>query len=91
VADTYDAMVSDRPYRRGFDIDKAMRIIREEAGRQFAPQVVEAFLKIGPSLVVPESSEPSGARSGTEPDQNALAAASPMHLLTTMTLRGNKL
>ena len=91
LADTYDAMVSDRPYRRGFDIDKAMRIIREEAGRQFAPQVVEAFLKIGPSLVVPESSEPSGAPSGTEPDQNTLAAASPMHLLTTMTLRGNSL
>lgn len=44
LADAYDAMVSDRPYRKGLDVNKVMQIIREEAGRQFAPEVVEVFL-----------------------------------------------
>ena len=91
LADSYDAMVSDRPYRKGFDIDTAMQIIREEAGHQFAPRVVEAFLKIGPPLVLRESSEPGGARSVIEYDQNVFAADSPMDLPTTMTLKGNSL
>ena len=43
VADAYDAMVSDRPYRRGMPLQKVRRIIREESGRQFDPEVVKAF------------------------------------------------
>ena len=43
VADTFDAMVSDRPYRKGLSMDKAIEIITLEAGKQFDPQVVEAF------------------------------------------------
>jgi putative nucleotidyltransferase with HDIG domain len=46
VADTFDAMVSDRPYRPGFSQEKAIRIIREEAGHQFDPRVVEAFNEV---------------------------------------------
>lgn len=44
VADTFDAMVSDRPYRKGFEKQRAVTIIQEEAGKQFDPQVVEAFV-----------------------------------------------
>jgi len=44
VADTYDAMTSDRPYRKGRDTDAAVEEIRNEAGSQFDPRVVEAFL-----------------------------------------------
>ncbi len=44
VADTYDAIVSDRPYRSGRTAAEAMRVLREEAGRQFDPRVVEAFV-----------------------------------------------
>jgi len=43
VADTYDAMTSDRPYRRGLGADKAVQAILEGAGGQFDPKVVEAF------------------------------------------------
>ena len=46
VADTYDAMASDRPYRAGMLRIKAVEIIRREAGRQFDPVVVDAFLKV---------------------------------------------
>ncbi len=45
VADTFDAMTSDRPYRKAMDVEKALRIVKEGNGRQFDPQVVEAFLR----------------------------------------------
>jgi putative nucleotidyltransferase with HDIG domain len=44
VADTYDAMTSDRPYRKGFDHEKAVRLILEETGTQFDPRVLKAFM-----------------------------------------------
>lgn len=45
VADAYDAMTSDRPYRKGFTRDAALSVLQKEKGRQFDPQVVEAFLR----------------------------------------------
>jgi hypothetical protein len=46
VADAYDSMAADRPYRRSLGDGAAVRILREEAGRQFDPVVVAAFLRI---------------------------------------------
>jgi putative nucleotidyltransferase with HDIG domain len=46
VADTFDAMTSDRPYRAGMDASVAIEEIRKEAGRQFDPEVVKAFSQI---------------------------------------------
>ncbi len=45
VADTFDAMTSDRPYRKGMERQVALDEIKNMAGRQFDPKVVEAFLK----------------------------------------------
>ncbi len=45
VADAFDAMTSDRPYRKAMDAEEAIRIIKREGRRQFDPQVVEAFLR----------------------------------------------
>jgi putative nucleotidyltransferase with HDIG domain len=44
VADVYDAVVSDRPYRQGWIEEKAIKMIKEEAGEHFDPNVVDAFL-----------------------------------------------
>jgi putative nucleotidyltransferase with HDIG domain len=44
VADVFDALTSDRPYRKGLGFDAATATIRSEAGRQFDPDVVTAFL-----------------------------------------------
>ena len=44
VADTYDAMVSDRPYRKALSHEMAASELRKEEGKQFDPRVVEAFL-----------------------------------------------
>ena len=46
VADTFDAMYSDRPYRKRMNFEKAVSIIKEVAGTQLAEDVVEAFLRI---------------------------------------------
>jgi putative nucleotidyltransferase with HDIG domain len=46
VADTYDAIVTDRAYRRSRSHAQAIEIIRAESGRQFDPRVAEAFLAI---------------------------------------------
>jgi putative nucleotidyltransferase with HDIG domain len=47
VADTFDAMTSDRPYRRALSPAEAFREIRRGSGSQFDPSVVEAFLDAG--------------------------------------------
>ncbi len=46
VADTFDAMYSDRPYRKRMNFDKAVSIIREVSGTQLDPEVVNAFLSL---------------------------------------------
>jgi putative two-component system response regulator len=46
VADSFDAMTSDRPYRPAMTASKAVAEIRKCAGTQFDPVVVKAFLKI---------------------------------------------
>jgi putative nucleotidyltransferase with HDIG domain len=43
VADAYDAMTTDRSYRRGLTHERAIAILREYAGIQFDPRIVEVF------------------------------------------------
>ena len=45
VADAFDAMTSDRPYRKGMPQERAIEILKEESGKQFDPAAVEALLK----------------------------------------------
>lgn len=46
VADVFDALKSDRPYRDGWPSERVYELILKEAGRQFDPMVVEAFFTI---------------------------------------------
>ncbi|MBR0484014.1 MAG: HD domain-containing protein [Oscillospiraceae bacterium] len=46
VADTFDAMYSNRPYRKRMNFEKAVSIIKEVSGTQLSPPVVEAFLRL---------------------------------------------
>ena len=46
VIDTYDAMVNDRPYRKGLSIDCALAELKRHAGTQFDPTIVSEFLQI---------------------------------------------
>jgi HD-GYP domain-containing protein (c-di-GMP phosphodiesterase class II) len=50
VADAFDAMTTDRPYRRAWPPRRALAELRREAGKQFDPAVVRAFLRVQPKL-----------------------------------------
>ena len=45
VVDVFDALCSDRPYKKAMDPDVAAGLIREGTGTQFDPAVVEAFVR----------------------------------------------
>ena len=46
VADCFDAMYSDRPYRDHMDFEMVISIIREVSGTQLNPEVVDAFFRL---------------------------------------------
>jgi putative two-component system response regulator len=46
VADVFDALTSDRPYRRAWAMDRVVAHMREGAGSHFDPVIVDAFLRV---------------------------------------------
>jgi len=46
VTDAYEAMISDRPYRKALSEEEAIMELKRCAGRQFDPQIVDIFLKV---------------------------------------------
>ena len=50
VADSLDAMTSHRPYRRALSWESARTEILSQSGRQFDPEIVEAFQDVEPEL-----------------------------------------
>src|SRR5215208_1285770 len=46
VVDVWDALTSDRPYRAAWKEEAALAYIREQSGKHFDPQVVDAFFKV---------------------------------------------
>jgi len=54
VCDVFDAMASDRPYRKSIAKATVLETIQQGAGKQFDPTVVEAFLQV----IREESSSP---------------------------------
>ena len=68
VCDSYDAMTSDRSYRRAMSEEVALAELRAGAGSQFDPQVVAAFLRVreqeptGPGAALRRPTEPADLR-----------------------------
>jgi len=50
IADVYDALRSERSYKKPFSREKAKSIILEETGKQFDPELVDAFLAVEPEF-----------------------------------------
>ncbi len=46
VIDVYDALVSNRPYRKGMPVEEVKAIIKKDSGTHFDPRVVEVFLQM---------------------------------------------
>ena len=68
VADAFDAMSSDRPYRKGMDDDRLDEILREGAGKQWDANVIHAFFSIRDKI-----REICGRESNGEPVREELA------------------
>jgi HD-GYP domain-containing protein (c-di-GMP phosphodiesterase class II) len=45
VVDVFDALTSERPYKKAFSLDEAKRIIRDGCGKHFDPDIADTFLK----------------------------------------------
>jgi putative two-component system response regulator len=54
LADAYDAMTSNRPYRSALTPEAAVEEIKRGAGTQFAPRVIEAFLRLSLADIITE-------------------------------------
>lgn len=56
VADAYDAMTTNRSYRRGMTHEKAVSILVENAGIQFDPSIVSVFIALPLDMLQPDNS-----------------------------------
>lgn len=57
IADVFDALMSERPYKKAWSIEKVIEYFKEESGKQFDPKLVEIFLsKIDTFLDIQKSS-----------------------------------
>jgi hypothetical protein len=59
VADAFEAMTADRPYRKALSVDQALAELRKFAGVQFDPEVVDAFVKTDWAADASEPGEPN--------------------------------
>ena len=50
IADVFDALTSERPYKQPFSFDKTMAILNEDKGTHFDPNLIDAFAQIAPDL-----------------------------------------
>ena len=51
ICDAFDAMTSDRSYRRGMSVEKAESALRAGAGTQWDPNLIDEFLAILPEII----------------------------------------
>lgn len=70
VIDAWDAMVSDRPYRKALPLELALQELKQGRGEQFDPRVVDVFMH----LIRDEWSRPDGPESA---DDNTYSAGQP--------------
>jgi putative nucleotidyltransferase with HDIG domain len=75
VVDCFDALTSDRPYRRKLPVVDALRILRERSGTMYDPEVVDRFIEIHDTLALEADPEPG-------PDTAAALGAAGQHVAT---------
>lgn len=54
IADVFDALITERPYKKAWPIQKAVDLIEEQAGKHFDPQIVMCFLDRLPQIMAVE-------------------------------------
>jgi putative two-component system response regulator len=51
IADVFDALTSERPYKKAWPVEDAIDLIKEQKGKHFDPELVEFFLSILPDIL----------------------------------------
>ena len=51
LADVFDALASERAYKKPMPYDQCFKLIEEEAGTHFDPKLVDIFLKLRPQII----------------------------------------
>lgn len=51
LADVFDALTSERPYKKAWSVEDAVALIEQERGKHFDPNVVEVFLQSLPEFL----------------------------------------
>lgn len=51
VCDVFDALTSERPYKKAWEVDRALEVLRSDSGTHFDPACVQAFLKRLPEIL----------------------------------------
>jgi putative nucleotidyltransferase with HDIG domain len=64
VVDCFDALTSDRPYRRALSTDAAIEILRQRSGTMYDTAVVEKFIEVYPQLTATLANDPAPAAAG---------------------------
>jgi len=50
LADVFDALTTDRPYKEAWSLEEALERVREESGKHFDPKVIDAFFRALPEV-----------------------------------------
>lgn len=77
IVDVFDATTSDRPYKQAWPIERAVRFLKDRAGTQFDPRLVEAFVRELPDML----SIKRRFEDPAEPEQQRAEVASRPHLI----------
>ena len=51
IADVFDALTSERPYKKGWAVEDAVALIEREAGKHFDPAIVPVFKSVLPGVL----------------------------------------
>ena len=51
IADVFDALTTERPYKKAWPVEKAVSFIEEESGKHFDPQLVPIFKDVLPEIL----------------------------------------
>jgi putative two-component system response regulator len=52
VADVFDALTSERPYKNAWDVEDAIDYLKEQSGKHFEPRLIEIFTEILPDILI---------------------------------------
>ena len=51
IVDVFDALTTERPYKRAWTIEDAIAYLKQESGRHFDPELITSFLKVMPGII----------------------------------------